>query len=270
MIPSFPKTSPFPRLRTLLLAAIAACAGPFAGAQTILLGEAGSFAVLAHTTITTTATSSVTGDLGVSPSGTIVGFLADDVDGTIHLNTGTSADARLDATAAYNQLASLAFDQDLSTTDLGNRTLNAGVYSYSTTADFNGVLTLDGQNQNSALFVFQIGSTLTTANASFNFINGASANNVWFQIGSSATLGANTAFAGTLIANVSHTLATGVSLDGRLIALTGAITMDANQVTNFSAIPEPSSYALILSAGALLFVGVRRRHGDRTSRSHSR
>lgn len=246
----------------MLLAALVACGAPHVHAQTIDLGSASSFAVLAHTTVTTTDSSFVSGDLGVSPSGTIVGFVADDVDGTIHLNTDASADALLDATATYNQLAALAFDQDLSTTNLGNRLLNAGVYSYSSTAAFNGVLTLDAQDQIGALFVFKIGSTLTTANASFNLINGASADNVWFQIGSSATLGSGTSFTGTLLSSVSNTLATGVSVNGRVIALTGAITMDANQITKIATIPEPSATALLVSSAALLLVTTRR-HGHR-------
>lgn len=259
------KRSSLSGVGTLLLSALAVCVTPLASAQTIVLGEAASFAVLASSTVTTSGVSSVVGDLGVSPSGTLVGFSGGDVDGTIHLNTDTSYDARQDAYTAFNQLAALPFDQDLSTTDLGDRTLNAGVYSYSAAADFNGMLTLDAQDQEGALFVFQIGTTLTTANATFNFVNGATADNVWFQIGSSATLGANTAFAGTLIADVSHTLATGVSVNGRLIALTGAITMDANQITNVASIPEPATAAMLLSAGALLLAGAIRPAHRRTA-----
>ncbi len=252
------KTSTFSGLSTLLLAVLVACAAPHVRAQTIDLGAASTFAVLASTTVTTSGASSVVGDLGVSPSGTIIGFSGGDVDGVIHLNTGTSYDARQDAYTAFNQLAALAFDQDLSSTDLGDRTLNAGVYSYSSAADFNGMLTLDAQGNEGALFVFQIGTTLTTANASFNFVNGASADNVWFQVGSSTTLGANTAFAGTLIADVSQTLATGVTVNGRVIALTGAITMDASQIT-LTSIPEPASAALLVSAAAMMLVASRRR-----------
>jgi len=243
---------------TLSILALLSVAGHRVEAQTIVLGASESFAVLAATTVTTSGASTLIGDLGVSPSGTIVGFTDGDVDGAIHLNTATSLSAQEDATIAYNQLAGLTPTQDITGSDLGARTLNAGVYSYASSAAFNGLLTLDGQDLAGGLFVFQIGSTLTTANASFNFINGASADNVWFQIGSSSTLGAGTSFAGTIIANVSNTLATGVTIDGRIFALTGAITMDAAQITNTGIIPEPASQALIVALAALLLVGIRR------------
>lgn len=244
----------------LLLAALVACTGHRAGAQTIVLGAAESFAVLGSSAITNTGTTSVFGNIGVSPSGAITGFPPGIVTGTTHLNDVTSAAARADATTAYNQLAALPSTSDLSGQNLGGLTLTSGVYEFSSGAEIDGVLTLDGQNQSNALFVFQITSTLTTTNTSFNLINGASAANVWFQVGSSATLNANTAFTGTIIASASNSLVDAVTVDGRLIALNGAVTLIGNQISNASVIPEPATSALLVSGLALLsVVGLRRR-----------
>lgn len=249
-------------LNALLLAALATCAVHQAAAQTIVLGSAASFAVLGSTTVTNTGFTTVSGDLGVSPSGSIVGFAPGVVSGgTIHLNDATSALALADASTAYTQLAALTSTSNRSGQDLGGLTLTSGVYTYSAAAAMNGILTLDGQNQSNALFVFQIGSTLTTADSSFNLINGASASNVWFQVGSSATLGLNTLFSGTIIASTSDTLAAGVTVNGRIIALNGAVTLDTNQITNVTAIPEPATTVLLVSGLALMVcVGFRRRN----------
>jgi hypothetical protein len=249
-------------INALLLAALVSCTGHHAQAQTIVLGSAASFAVLGSTTVTNTGFTTVTGDLGVSPSGSIVGFAPGVVSGgTIHLNDGTSALARTDASTAFTQLAALTSTSNRSGQDLGGLTLTSGVYTYSAAAAMNGILTLDGQNQSNALFVFQIGSTLTTTNSSFNLINGASASNVWFQVGSSATLGLNTLFSGTIIASTTDTLAAGVTVNGRVIALNGAVNLDTNQITNVAAIPEPATTAFIASGLTLLVVvGFRRRH----------
>ena len=144
---------------------------------------------------------------------------------------------------------------------LAGLTLQPGVFNYSAAAAFtSGVLTLDGLNQSNPLFVIQIGSTLiSTGTVSFNFINGAGANNLWFQVGTSTTLGIGASFAGTIIADVSDTLNTGVSLNGRVFALTGAATLDTNQITGISAIPEPSTYAAIAAGLALIFAVAHRR-----------
>jgi type VI secretion system secreted protein VgrG len=240
----------------LLLTAPVVCTSSRADAQSIPLGAAGSFSILGASAVTNTGTTTVSGNVGVSPGTSATGFETVVITGgNLHLNDQVAIDAHADAVTAYNQLAALAFTQDLSATDLGGRTLGAGVYSYASTADFNGILTLDGAHQADALFVIQIGSTLTTANASFNFINGASADDVWFQVGTSATLGIGTAFSGTLIANASNTLSTGVTVNGRIIALTGAVTLNNNHIIQISAIPEPATNALILSGLALMLVG---------------
>lgn len=232
----------------LLLAAGLVFSVHTASAQTIVLGSAATFAVLGGTSVTNTGATVITGDLGVSP-GAITGFPPGVVTGgTIHIADSIASLAHDDAATAYAQLAGLAFTQDLSGLDLGNRTLGSGVYQFSAAAALNGVLTLDG----AGTYVFQIGSTLTTGVSSFNLINGATAANVWFQVGSSATLGTGTSFVGTIIASASDTLASGVSVNGRILALGGTVTLDTNPITNVTAVPEPAATALLASGLALL------------------
>jgi type VI secretion system secreted protein VgrG len=255
----------FSFINSLLLSATLACVGHQAAAQTVVaLGTAESFAVLGGTSVVNTGATLVTGDLGVSPGASITGFPPGIVTGgSIYLNDAVALQAHNDATTAYNQLAGLTPKADLTGQNLGGLTLNPGVYSYSAAAAFtSGVLTLDGLNQADTLFVFQIGSTLTTTGVtSFNFINGATASDVYFQVGSSATLGINTSFAGTIIALASDTLITGVSVEGRIIALTGSVTLDTNTITNVvTNVPEPATTALLVSALAAVAVcAVRRR-----------
>lgn len=245
-----------PSVRVLLLAAGLVFSAHSASAQTIVLGAADTFAVLGGTAVTNTGATVITGDLGVSP-GAITGFPPGVVTGgTIHIADSSANQAHDDAATAYAQLAGLTFTQDLSGLDLGNRTLGSGVYRFSAAATLNGVLTLDG----AGTYVFQIGSTLTTGVASFNLINGASAANVWFQVGSSATLGAGTSFAGTIIASASDTLVAGVSVNGRILALGGTVTLDTNQITRVTAVPEPAASVLLASGLALLAaMGLRTR-----------
>jgi len=240
----------------LALAVVAGCAGVRAEGA-VNLGSAESFAVLAATTVTNTGPSAIFGDVGVSPGTAITGFPPGMVTGgTLHSNDAVAMQAQIDATAAYVMLAALPVTQVLTGMDLGGLTLTPGVYFFSSSAQLTGTLTLDGQGLANPLFVFQIGSTLTTASASSVVgINGADGCDIFFQVGSSATLGTGTAFAGTIIATASNTLTTGASVDGRVIALNGAVTLDTNAVTH--CIPAPSSVAagLMLLAGC----GARRR-----------
>jgi len=200
------------------------------------LGTAQSFAVLGGSTVTNTGATTVEGNLGVSPGLAVTGFPPGLViGGTIHPADQVALQAQNDTTTAYNTLAGEAPTLDLTGQDLGGKTLVAGVYSFSSSAQLTGALTLDAQGDPSATFVFQIGSMLTTAsNSSVVVINGATDCNIYWQIGSSATLGTTTAFKGNIVALTSITLVTGATVSGRALARNGAVTMDTNTISTSS------------------------------------
>jgi hypothetical protein len=151
--------------------------------------------------------------------------------GVIHSGDGVAQQAEQDVTTAYNALAGRACNHDLTGVDLGGRTLTAGVYCFSSSAQLTGTLTLDAQGNPDAVFVFQIASTLTTAsNASVVVVNGAQPCNAFWQVGSSATLGTTTSLVGSILALTSITLDTGATVAGRALARNGAVTMDTNRV----------------------------------------
>ncbi|CAN5732615.1 hypothetical protein BH23CHL2_BH23CHL2_04510 [soil metagenome] len=198
-----------------------------------LLGTAQSFAVLGGTTVTNTGDTTVFGDLGVSPGNAVTGFPPGLVSGgTIHSADAVARQAQTDLVTAYNTLAGMACTSDRTGVDLGGLTLLPGVYCFSTEAQLTGTLTLNAVGNPDAVFVFQIGSTLTTAsNSSVLMENGASVCNVFWQVGSSATIGTNTDFVGNIVALTSITLNTGADIAGRALARNGAVTMDTNDVS---------------------------------------
>lgn len=211
-------------------------------AQAASLGSAESFTVLAGSTVTSTGATTITGNLGVSPGLAVTGFPPGIVaGGTIHAGDATAAQAQIDVTLAYTTLAGQACDVDLTGQDLGGLTLTEGVYCFSSLAQLTGNLTLDAQGNADAVFTFQIASTLTTAsNASVVVINGGGDCNVFWQVGSSATLGSGSAFAGNVLAVASVTLATGASVSGRVFGRNGAVTMDTNDLSIESCPVSPS------------------------------
>lgn len=200
-------------------------------ATAVPLGTADSFAVLAGQTVTNTGPSVVTGDLGVSPGTAITGFPPGTVNGAIHSADAVALQAQSDLTVAYNNAAGQAPDASIAG-DLGGLTLTPGVYNASSSIGLTGTLTLDAQGDPNAVWIFQVGSTLTTASASrVLLVNGAAPCNVFWQIGSSATIGTNTAFVGNILALTSITLNTGASVNGRALARNGSVSMDTNTVT---------------------------------------
>lgn len=196
------------------------------------LGAAGSFAVVGSSTVTNTGATTVNGNLGVSPGASVTGFPPGTVTGTINIANAAALAAQNAVTTAYNALAGQACDVDLTGTDLGGLTLTPGAYCFSSAAQLTGTLTLNGLGNSGAVWVFQIGSTLTAASGSqVVFINSAQACGTFWQVGSSATLGTSTAFAGNILAQASITLNTGATNSGALFARSGAVTLDSNVVS---------------------------------------
>jgi ice-binding like protein len=203
-----------------------------ASAQGPSLGAARDFAVLGGSTVTNAGLSTIDGDVGVSPGTAITGFPPGIVTGTIHAGDALAFQAQSDVTLAYDELTASVCDVVLTGMDLGGLTLTPGVYCFSASAPLNGAVTLDGQGNPDAVFVFQIGSTLLAAlGSSVQLVNGAQPDNVFWQVGSSATLSGGVAFKGNVIALSSITLSIGSSLDGRALARTGAVTMDTSSVS---------------------------------------
>jgi hypothetical protein len=212
-----------------------ASAAPLATAPD--LGDAESFAVLGHSTVTNAGPSSVTGDVGLWDGISITGLCTGvgcpgTVSGTIHPGDATAQDAQTAVTTAYNDLAGQTCVTNLSGQDLGGKVLTPGVYCFDSSAQLTGILHLDANDDPDPVWVFKIGSTLTTAsNASVVFDNDGSSCDVFWQVVSSATLGTGTAFKGNILALESITVNTGANMSGSALARTGAVTMDTNTIS---------------------------------------
>ncbi|MSR70434.1 DUF3494 domain-containing protein [Candidatus Kaiserbacteria bacterium] len=204
------------------------------------------FAVLAGSGITNTGTTVITGDVGTYPTATETGFSTVTITGTNHADDATTQGAKTDLVTAYNALAGQSADHTISA-DLGGQTLSPGVYSSGSTIGLTGAVTLDGGGDANAVFVFKAGSALTTASASSVVLtNGTQACNVFWQVGSSATLGTGSTFRGTLIALSSITVTTGVTVDGRVLARNGAVTLDTNTIAKSTcSAPPPAGTAIL-------------------------
>ena len=211
-------------------------------------GTTTTYGVLAASAVTSTGLSVINGDLGVSPGTAITGFPPGVVVGATHAGDPVAAQAQADANVEYAYLAGLPCGTNLSGVDLGGKVLTPGVYCFDSSAQLTGTLILDAQGSCDSLFVFQTGSTLTTSVASsVEVINNPCAincrggGNVFWQVGSSATIGTGSQFVGHIVANTSVTLNFGASVAGNVIALTGAVTMDTNNVSACgSNVPPPT------------------------------
>jgi ice-binding like protein len=196
------------------------------------LGRAKSFAVLGGSTVTNTGATKITGDVGVSSPGvSVTGFPPGTIArGAQHVGDPVANEAQRDAQTAYAALAGKACNTPLTGQDLGGKTLSPGVYCFTSSAQLTGQLVLDARGKGDGVFIFQIASTLTTApNSSVVMGKGGRAGNVFWQVGSAATLGTGTAFAGNILAYSSVTMNTGASLSGRALAR-AAVTMDSNKI----------------------------------------
>jgi hypothetical protein len=198
----------------------------------VALGGAGAFAVLAGSTVTSTGATALTGDLGVSPGTAVTGFPPGTLTGTKHYGNPTSAQGMADLTTAYNDAAGRTQSPVTIAGNLGGLTLPPGLYkSTSSLSISSGDLTLDAQGDPNAVFIFQMASTLTTTSGRKVILSGgAKSTNIFWQVGSSATLGTTSVFKGTIMANQSITLSTGASLNGRALARIGAVTLAGNAV----------------------------------------
>jgi hypothetical protein len=228
---------------------------PSASAATlpVSLGAATAFAVLAGTTVTNTGLTTVNGDLGVSPGTAVTGFPPGQVvNGTIHANDGPAVAAHSDLVLAYNDTVGRPTTNIVSEV-LGGTTKTSGVYgSTSGTFDITGTLTLDAQGDPNAVFIFQTLTTvITAASSAVNLVNGAQSCNVFWQVGSSATLGANSVLRGSLLAFTSITVGAGLQIDGRALAINGAVTLGLDAITR----PTCASGALSVSVPATANLG---------------
>ena len=215
----------------LAVGAMTGLAANAGGPTTVGLGTGTNFAVLAGSGITNTGGTVIHGGIGTFPTTTITGFPPGTVNGTNHAGDGVTQGAKTDLVTAYNDAAGRT--PATVPTELGGTTVTAGVYnSAAGTFAITGNVTLDGQGDPSAVFIFQMASTLTTATSSgVTLINSAQSCNVYWQVGSSATLGGSTRFKGNILALTSITLVTSATIDGRALALNGAVTLDTNTIT---------------------------------------
>jgi hypothetical protein len=244
-----------PVLVVLALFAAAAHATSFATAP-VPLGTANSFAVLAGTEVTNTGPTVVTGDLGVSPGSSCTGLPAPCtgggpgvVNGTIHKTDPVAASAQSALTTAYSDAAGRTPQtHDYGTTDkaLDGLSLVPGIYGlgHAATANLSTTLTLDAQGDSNAVWIFQSSSDLVTGSASrVTLINGAQSCHVYWQVTSSATLGTRSTFRGTILALTSITVTTGVTIDGRVLARNGTVTLDSDTITAAACSTPPSTPA---------------------------
>jgi hypothetical protein len=222
-----------------------------AATPTVSLGTAANFAVLAGSTVTNTGPTTITGDLGLSPGSAVTGFPPGQLIGTMHVADGAALKAKEDLAAAYDDAAARPTTATVPV-ELGGTTKTPGVYeSPAGTFGITGTLTLDAQGDPNAVFIFKAASTLITASASsVNLVNGARSANVFWKIGSSATLGTYSILRGNVMALASITVTTGVTVDGRTLARTAAVTLDTDTITRPTGVQQPLATTTSLTTSA--------------------
>jgi type VI secretion system secreted protein VgrG len=241
---------------TVMVVLAAAVLLPAQGARAataVNLGLAAPFAVLGGSTVTNAGSTTVNGDVGVHP-GPAVTITQNMVNGAIHAGDSVAAAAKADLATAYDTALAQGPDAPLAG-DLGGMTLTPGLYSFPAAATLGGTLTLNGGGDPTAVFIIQIGSTITTAaNSAVVLTGGAQACHVTWLIGSSATLGADTSFRGDVLADTSITAVAGTTVDGRLLAIGGAVTLDTNRVTATTCLPPATTTSTTTSTTGVLSI----------------
>ena len=241
------------------LACVVAWSTPAAAQTAPSLGAAEPFAVLGGSTVTNTGPSVITGNLGVSPGSSITGFPPGIVAGSMHAGDATALLAQNSLVTAYNALGTEPCTSNRTGQDLGGLILTPGIYCFDTSAGLTGTLTLDAQGNPNAVFIIRTGSTLTTASGSrVLLINGGQPCDVFWQVGSSATLGTSSSMIGNIIALTSITATTQATVLGRLLARNGATTLDSNTVDLTSClapVPTLGEWAMIGLMALLSFAG---------------
>lgn len=199
----------------------------------VTLSGTSNFAILAGSAITSTGETTITGDIGISPGSSFIGFPPGIVTGTLHINDDIATQAKLDLTVAYNDAAGRTSTDIVTLSgNIGGLTLTPGLYkSTSSLAISSGDLTFDAKGNSSAVFIIQIASTLTTTSDRKVFLTGgALASNIFWQVGSSATFGTTSSFKGIVMASQSITFNTGATLEGQALTSIGGITMAGNTI----------------------------------------
>lgn len=206
------------------------------------LGTADPYSVLAGSTVTNTGPTTLSGELGVSPGNAITGFPPGLAGGAIHAGDAGAASAQSSLTAAYLDAESRAPTGTGLGSALAGGTFLAGVYNASSSLDVSGAVTLDGEGDPNAVFIFQVGASLTTASSTSIVLTGnTQACNVFWQVGASTTLGTGNSFAGTVMALTSISVGTGTTVAGRALARNGAVTLDDDVFSNPACVSTPTT-----------------------------
>lgn len=202
--------------------------------ENVVTGNASGFGVLAGSGVTSTGETVINGDLGLSPGTSVGGFPPGVLNGTLRINDAISNQAKLDLTTAYNDAAGRA-SKDMVTLsgNIGGLTLTPGLYKSTSSLEISsGDVTFDARGDKDAVFIIQIGSSLTTTSGRKVILSGdAQASNIFWQVSSSATFGTTSVFKGVVMALESITFETGATLEGKALARNGTITLDANIIT---------------------------------------